>query len=326
MISRQARAEGGTTDVTTASPNVLSMAMSGSVAANAFLCHTSSATETFHLEQEFEVECSDSAAESVRLSLESSLVGFVRSKHKAGAGVKMASAKVCLPGAPETPLIVVHPPLRVEGDNGRLCNQHLPLVRVDKMPLGKYVLFADFVIDCNAGGICDGHSAADFSPSTSLPSDWVRTRDPFQGVDKKDFGFKLVLTVDPPDKEKASETDRQAKRRRSSPRPRPRIKPRRRPNSSPAKPKAVLDWAGPPQRGPLKVALRAARRDNPASAERLGELRLQVDLTAAYNVLDWPGERPTFGERRGTWTPPKSRSLCLNSIAIGRSVGSYFPS
>ena len=69
------------------------MSMSGSVAANAFLGQTSSATETFHLEQEFEIECSDSATCLVRLTLESALVGFVRSKHKAGAGVKVASAK-----------------------------------------------------------------------------------------------------------------------------------------------------------------------------------------------------------------------------------------
>jgi hypothetical protein len=200
MTSRQARVEGGFTDVTTPTSNVLAMAMSGSVAANAFLCHTSSATETFHLEQEFEIECSDSATSYVRLTMESALVGFVRSKYKAGAGVKVASAKIFVAGSPETPLVVNHPPQCVEGDNGRLCNQHLPLIRIDKMPLGKYILVADFVMTCDAGGVTDGHSAADFSPSTSLPTDWVRTRDPFQGVDKKDFGFKLVLTADPPEK------------------------------------------------------------------------------------------------------------------------------
>jgi hypothetical protein len=202
MTSRQARAEGGFTEVTTPASNVLAMAMSGSVAANAFLGHTSTATLTFHLEQEFEIECSDSDTCYVRLTLESALVGFVRSKYKASAGVKLAAAKIFVVGSPETPLVVVHPPNCVEGDNGRLCNQHLPLVRIDKMPLGKYMLVADFVMTCDAGGLTDGHSAADFSPSTSLPSDWVRTRDPFQGVDKKDFGFKLVLTADPPEPRK----------------------------------------------------------------------------------------------------------------------------
>jgi hypothetical protein len=197
--ARQARAEGGSIDVTTPASNVLAMAMSGSVAANAFLGQTSTATETFHLEQEFEIACSDSATCFVRLTLESALVGFVRSKHKAGTSVKVASARICVPGSPESPFVIVHPAQAVEGDNGRLCNQHLPLIKVDKMPLGKYLLVADFVLSCDAGGVLDGHSAADFSPSTSLPADWVRTRDPFQGVDKKDFGFKLVLTADPPE-------------------------------------------------------------------------------------------------------------------------------
>ncbi len=197
--SRQARADGGTTDVTTPSANTLAMAMSGAVAANAFLGHTSAATETFHLEQEFAIDRPDSATGLVRLTLESSLVGLVRSKYKAGACVKLASAKICPAGTPQTPLVVVHPPLCVEGDNGRLCNQHLPAIKVDKMPLGHYILMADFVLTSEAGGISDGHSAADFSPSTSLPADWVRTRDPFQGVDKKDFGFKLLLTADPPE-------------------------------------------------------------------------------------------------------------------------------
>lgn len=196
--TRQARADGGFIDVTTPSPNVLAMAMSGAVAANAFLGHTSAATETFHLEQEFDIECSapDIEATGLRLTVESALAGFIRSKHRADAGVRMASAKICVAGSPETLLVVVHPPQHVAGDEGRLCNQHLPVIRVDRMPPGKYLLVADFVLSCQAGGISDGHAAADFSPSTALPADWVRARDPFQGVDKKDFGFKLVLTAE----------------------------------------------------------------------------------------------------------------------------------
>lgn len=200
MTSRQARADGGSTDITIPSSNVLSMAMTGSVAANAFLGHSSAATETFHLEQEFAIECSDASIDSAKLTLDSVLMGLVRSRYKAGAGMKVASARIFPYGSPDTPLVVAHPPLCVEGDNGRLCNQHLSPISVGRMPLGKYVLVADFVLACDAGGLCDGHSAADFSPSTSLPSDWVRTRDPFQGVDKKDFGFKLTLTAEPPEK------------------------------------------------------------------------------------------------------------------------------
>ncbi len=197
--SRQARAEGGTTDVTVPTSNVLAMTMSGSVAANAFLGQTSAATETFHLEQEFELVGTDPAAAQAKMTLDSALVGFVRSRHKAGACVKVARAKVCLVGSPEPVLALAHPPFCVEGGEGRLCNQHLPLVRLNGVPTGRYVFSADLVLTSEASGLTDGHSAADFSPSTSLPADWVRTRDPFQGVDKKDFGFKVTLTVEPPE-------------------------------------------------------------------------------------------------------------------------------
>ena len=196
---RQARAEGGATEVVTPSSNLLSVTMSGSVAANAILGHTSSATETFHLEQELEITCSDPAAKTVKLTMESALVGFVRAKHKACSGMKLASARLCVPGSSETPLVMVHPAMTVDGDDAHLCNQHLPVIKVDQMPLGHYILVADFVLSSDAGGLLDGHSAADFSPTTSLPADWIRARDPFQGVDKKDFGFKIVVTAEAAD-------------------------------------------------------------------------------------------------------------------------------
>ena len=66
------------------------------------------------------------------------------------------------------------------------------------MPLGRYTLVASFVLDTRASGVCDSHSVADFDPDTTLPADWVRTRDPFQGVSKKAFGFTASVTAAPP--------------------------------------------------------------------------------------------------------------------------------
>src|SRR5438552_5816442 len=79
---RFARAEAGTIDVQTPGPGVLAASLAGSVAANANLGHTGAATETFHLVQEFEITCSDTRVSAVGLTLDSALVGFVRSKHK----------------------------------------------------------------------------------------------------------------------------------------------------------------------------------------------------------------------------------------------------
>jgi hypothetical protein len=192
--SCQARADGGAIDVL-AGQGTLSAVLSGTVAANAHLASTGSACETFHLVQEFEITCSDPTVKTVSLTLDSSLVGFVRSRHRAGAQMKTATAVVAPVDSENSPLLVAHPTQAALGAQALLCNQHLVPLRVPSMPLGRYVLKADFVIDCVAGGLCDGHSVADFSPSTSLPADWVRARDAFQGVDKKNFGFSLLLTA-----------------------------------------------------------------------------------------------------------------------------------
>jgi len=199
--SGQARAEGGIIEVQSPSPDALGVVLTGAVAANAYLGRPGEASETFHLAQEFDVACSDPKVGRVALTVDSALEGFLRSRYRAGARVKVASARVTPLNWDGAALDVVHPPQCVTGSDGRLCNQHLPPAKARGLPLGRYVLTADFVIAAEAAGLADAHATADFSPSTSLPADWVRTRDPFQGVEKKGFGFALTLTVaaDEPD-------------------------------------------------------------------------------------------------------------------------------
>jgi hypothetical protein len=178
--------------------------LTGGVVANAYLGCPGSASEKFLLVQEFEITCSDKNVKSTKLSLDSVLVGFVRSKHRAGTCMRLAAARVCPLGSPQPLMVISHPMLCAEGTDGRLCNQHLPTLEVPGVPLGRYVLTAEFVLDAEAAGIADAHANGDFSPSSSLPADWVRTRDPFQGVDKKNFGFSLTLTAGAEDSPAAS--------------------------------------------------------------------------------------------------------------------------
>jgi hypothetical protein len=192
-----ARADGGSIDVQSPAQGVLAASLSGSVAANAYLGHTGSAVESFHLVQEFEIACSDTSVSAVALTLDSSLVGFVRSKYKGGACVQVASATVTSAGLLASPLSIAYPPMCVAGTEARLCNQHTEPITGRSLPLGKYVLTAELVIEAEASGLCDGHSAADFSPTAALPADFVRLRDPFQNADKKNFGFSLTLTAAP---------------------------------------------------------------------------------------------------------------------------------
>ena len=194
----RARADGGIIEVQASAPNTLNVTMTGTSAADSYLGCTSTATQTFHLVQEFEVACSDPSVKTVSLILDSSLVGYVRSARKAAAGARLASASITPESWDGNPLVLTHPPHSASGTEARLCNQHLPLLEGPPMPLGRFTLVADFVLDTTASGVCNAHAVADFSPDTTLPADWVRMRDPFQGVSKKLFGFTFSISAAQP--------------------------------------------------------------------------------------------------------------------------------
>ena len=196
----RARADGGYIDVQTSaqSPNTLTVVMTGTPAADSYMGCTSTATQTFHLVQELEITCSDRSIQTVSLTLDSTLAGYVRSARRAGACVRVASASLTPESWEGTPLLLAHPPLCVSGTDARSCNQHLPPVQGPPMPVGRYTLIATFVLEVTAGGICNAHAVADFSPDTTLPADWVRMRDPFQGVSKRAFGFTFSITPTAP--------------------------------------------------------------------------------------------------------------------------------
>ena len=79
-------------DVRVTAPGVLAANLSGCVAANAYLVHTGAASESFELAQEIEITCSDPRVTACTLTFDSTLIGYIRSKHRASACVKVAAA------------------------------------------------------------------------------------------------------------------------------------------------------------------------------------------------------------------------------------------
>jgi hypothetical protein len=197
----RARADGGIIDVQMSTPSIMTVTMTGTPAADSYLGCTSTATQTFHLVQEFDIACSDPSVQRVSLILDSSLVGYVRSTRKAAACVRLASVSVAPESWEGDRLTLAHPSHCVSGTQAQLCNQHLPPLNGFPMPVGRFTLIADFVLDTTASGVCNAHAVADFSPDTTLPAEWVRMRDPFQGVSKKSFGFTFSITAAPPSTE-----------------------------------------------------------------------------------------------------------------------------
>jgi hypothetical protein len=194
----RARVDGGLIDVATPTPQGILVSMTGAAAANSCVGCPGSAAAEFEFVQEFEITCSDPSISTVALTLDSALVGFVRSKGHASAAMQLAEVSVTPEGWDGTPLAAWYPPFGVSGKDGRLCNQHVPPIKDIPMPIGRYVMNARFLLDTHAGGVCADHAAADFSPEAVLPAEWVRLHDPFQGVSKRNFGFTFILTAAAP--------------------------------------------------------------------------------------------------------------------------------
>jgi hypothetical protein len=199
-----AKTEEGKIDVTT-EPNVLKVAMSGGVGANVFLGFESIAVQNFQLVQEFDITCSDPNVKDVVLTLDSGLIGFVRAKHKASACVQLASIVVSPAGWSSAPLSLSQPQLCVSGPNPE-CNQPVgmmnkdpqPAITTQPLPLGHYVLQANFVIQADARGLLDAHSAAIFSSDPKELDPWEREHDIYKGEEKDGYGFTSVITASAP--------------------------------------------------------------------------------------------------------------------------------
>jgi hypothetical protein len=198
-----AKVEEGKIDVAT-DKNTLTVTLTGGAGANVFLGAHSEAMQSFRLIQEFDVTSTDPKNSQVILSLDSKLVGFVRSKHKASACVHIASITVTPAGWATSPLAASLPrpcvgpnPHPLGAANGSMVKDPLPTITSEPLPLGRYVIDASFVVTADANGLLDGHSTAIFSPEPKELDPWEREHDPYNGEDKAGYGFTSVITATP---------------------------------------------------------------------------------------------------------------------------------
>jgi hypothetical protein len=196
-----AKTEEGKIEVTP-DKNTLTVTLTGGVGANVFIGVHSEAMQSFRLLQEFEVSCSDSSVHEMVLTLDSKLVGFVRSKHKASACVRLASLTVT-PVGTSSPILSVSHPLPCVGGACGICDppvgsqstDPLPAIRSQSVPVGRYLIDANFILTATAEGFLDAHSTAIFSPEPTELDPWEREHDPFAGEKKDGYGFTSVITA-----------------------------------------------------------------------------------------------------------------------------------
>ena len=153
--------------------------------------------------------CSDPSVQTVSLTLDSSLVGYVRSTRKAAACVRLASASITPGSWDGNPLVIAHPTHCAE-DRGSAVQPAPPLLQGPTMPLGRFTLVANFVLDTTASGVCNAHAL----PISRL----IRRCQPigygcatrFTGVSKKSFGFTHFRSRRPRHRARPSRSSGQA--------------------------------------------------------------------------------------------------------------------
>jgi hypothetical protein len=201
FTSGDAKTEEGKIEVTP-DKSTLTITLTGGVGANVWLgCH-SEAIQSFHAVEEFEITHSDPAVKQMILTLDSKLIGFVRSKQKATACVRLASLTVT-PAGSSTPVLSVSHPLPCVGGTshywdppmGSQSKDPIDQIKSQPLPLGVYLIDAHFVLTATADGFLNAHSTAIFAPEPKELDPWEREHDAFVGEKKDGYGFTSVLTA-----------------------------------------------------------------------------------------------------------------------------------
>lgn len=193
---------GGNIDVQQPTADVLVVTMTGVAVAGAHPCKDSFAALAFDLAQDFEIAVAKPEIKKVKLSIEARVIGLLRT-HACGGGSAgitcPAHAAIAPCGAEGVAVVEVGLPGRSVGggENLSVNDQQGPVSAV--VPIGKYTLHEQFgvqashpkkLLPCKA-------ASAEFAPDPALDPLWIGAFEPFHGAQKKDFGFRVTIKVEP---------------------------------------------------------------------------------------------------------------------------------
>lgn len=195
-----ARAGGGNVDVALvrdlARDDTIVIAMTGVVTAGPQPCKANSAAIDFDLDQEFEIAFADKKITKAKLSAEAQVIGLLRgdrhggSAHVGPATIAISCERICL-------LSLAIGGHGVSGDDFLAINDHKGPINIPVLA-GDYHLHQSFHIAADhAPSIPGKAAAAEFAPEPALDPTWISLTDPFHGASKKEFGFRVILHVEP---------------------------------------------------------------------------------------------------------------------------------
>ncbi len=187
---------GGVTDVAQPREDTLVITMTGVVTAGPHPTKATAASLDFDLVQEFAINFVDPKLTRARLTLEAQVIGLLRGdKHGGTASVGPCATAI---GHGETCILsLLIDGHSVSGDENLAINDRKGPVNVLVGPT-TYRLKQTFRINAeHVRSICGKASAAEFAPDPVLNPTWISVTDPFRNANKKEFGFRVTLHVEP---------------------------------------------------------------------------------------------------------------------------------
>jgi hypothetical protein len=196
MRTHAAHTGGGNVDVAQPRDDTLIITMTGVVTAGPHPGVATAASLAFDLDQDLEIVSADPKIKMAKLTLEAQIVGLLRGDEHGGcAGVNNGSLVVV--NGKTTVLSLAIEGHTVSGGENLAINDRKGPVSV-AVPPGDYHLLQTFHISANhAHGIRGKAAAAEFAPDPTLDPTWISVTDPFRGANKKEFGFRVILRVEP---------------------------------------------------------------------------------------------------------------------------------
>jgi hypothetical protein len=185
---------GGNIDISQPAPDTLVITMTGTVAACANPLKMSEATLDFRQGMQFAVEFSAPNGTG-KLMMQAKVNGFVRAKGKQSiAGMTDATTTLSC-GQGQIAVVPLTARVASCGDAFAVTASHGPVV----VPIcaGQFNLWQHFQIaTAQPQGLLRCKSIAEFS-AAELPDAWSVNPDPFDGANKEDLGYQVIIQVAP---------------------------------------------------------------------------------------------------------------------------------
>jgi hypothetical protein len=187
---------GGNADVAQPRDDTLIITMSGVVTAGPHPCKATAASIDFDLHQEFAIAFADPKLTKAKLTTEAQVIGLLRGD-KNGGSASITNGAVVITWGDNSVLSLSLEDHAVDGDDHLAINDHKGPCSVPVLA-GDYCLQQKFHMSAaHVRSICGKAAAAEFAPDPTLDPTWISVTDPFHGANKKEFGFRVILRVEP---------------------------------------------------------------------------------------------------------------------------------